>query len=107
MTEERIKEINAETVMIVKAMGFAERATFAALEERANELTREWCRAMGLPEDEIAEAEQEYVAAIDRQIGNDIRWERAHGTREKGRAEVRAFLVEFLKRRRLSAEKYR
>jgi hypothetical protein len=37
-----------------------------------DELIRERCRALGLPEDEIARIEQESEAAVDEQIAQEI-----------------------------------
>ena len=56
---QRIKEIDVELAAYIKTIQHADEATFAAMSAHVDELLRERCRAMGLPEDEITRIEQE------------------------------------------------
>src|SRR5262245_13807628 len=64
----RIEEINPEMASYIKAMQHVDEATFAVVGSHVDELLRERCRTMGLPEDEIARIEQESEMAVDQQI---------------------------------------
>jgi hypothetical protein len=72
-TMRTVEEIDAEIAAYVKAIQHADEATFAAMSAHVDELMRERCRAMGLPEDEIARIERESEAAVDRQVADEIK----------------------------------
>jgi hypothetical protein len=65
--------IDVELAAYCKAMLHADEATRAVMEAHVDELVSERCRAMGLPEDEIARIEQESEAAVDQEIADEIR----------------------------------
>ena len=68
-----LKQTNAELAAYAEAMPHADAATFDAMTARVDELLRERCRAMGLPEDEIARIEQEAKQDVDRQIADEMK----------------------------------
>ena len=53
-------------------MRHADAASRDAMEAHVDELFRERCRIMGLPEDEIVRIEQESERAVDEQIAAEI-----------------------------------
>jgi hypothetical protein len=70
---EACKPIDIELAAYMKAISHADNeATFEAMAAHVDELMRERGRAMGLPEDEIANIEQESEAAVDAQISAEI-----------------------------------
>jgi hypothetical protein len=69
----RFAELHVERAAYLNAYSHAQDdATMRAMEAHIDELFREECRVLGLPEDEIARIERESKAAVDKQIADEI-----------------------------------
>src|SRR5262249_9890877 len=68
----RLEQNNAELAAYVNAMQHTDSVNLDAMGAHVDELLRERCRIMGLPEDEIARIEQESETAVDEQIAAEI-----------------------------------
>jgi hypothetical protein len=66
-----VAEIDVEMAAYLKAISHADDATFKVMEAHVDELIRARCRAMGIPEYEIAGIERESEAAVDKQIASE------------------------------------
>jgi hypothetical protein len=69
----RLKALDVEWTAYLKAMPHADDTQREAMAAHVDELFRERCRIMGLPEDEIARIEQESEQAVDQQIADEIK----------------------------------
>jgi hypothetical protein len=70
----KLATIDIEMAAYAKAMQHAkDEAMFAAMAAHVDELFRERCRAMGLPEAEIARIERESEEATAQQIADEIK----------------------------------
>jgi len=67
-----LEQNNIELIAYLKAMRRADAASCDAMEAHVDELFRERCRIIGLPEDEIVRIEQESERAVDEQIAVEI-----------------------------------
>lgn len=68
-----IEDIDIEIAAYAKVMQHADDATFEAMEPHVDELFRKRCRAMGLPEEEIARIERESETATPQQIVDEMK----------------------------------
>jgi hypothetical protein len=67
-----LEQNNIELIAYLKAMRHADAASRDAMEAHVDELFRERCRIMGLPENGIARIEQESEKAVDEQVAAEI-----------------------------------
>jgi hypothetical protein len=65
-----LKGIDTEMAAYAVAMQHADDATFEVMASHVNELFRKRCRAMGLPEEEIARIERESETATALEIAH-------------------------------------
>jgi hypothetical protein len=67
-----LKAIDTEMAAYAVAMRHADDATFEVMASHVNELFRKRCRAMGLPEEEIARVERESETATAQEIAHTM-----------------------------------
>jgi len=72
MNKDKLKAIDVELAAYLKAMQHADDAGWKAMEAHVDELFRERCRILGLPEDEITRIEQDSEVAVDEQLASEV-----------------------------------